>query len=760
MLSKKTILGWLVFLVATPALAQMTDDYGTGATSGSYCPSLSMTMYRGMKDANTLGQVSELQKFLADYFDIDPSEIVTGFFGRITQNYLMKFQKEKGLPVYGIAGTLTRGVIAKECSNSTQSNQVNQTQPISISPTLPTTIPTTPINPSETTVVAPSVLPRSIKVVSVNLPMITIAYNNLPQSEIDIINSTDGTHVFNQTLPSTGNGTTTIYFSKTNPTPPNGYYYIRALEMGNGGGMVARTTSFLIKDTTPVNSSSLLPMSVNITNPLKATAYRQFTVSGTALNADSFSLEVIYPTGDIVQRNITPMNGKWDTIHEGFPAGSYKVIARANNTGASILSEGVLTVTPSEYTAIAPVCNITVTPSTVSALGQAVVSWKSTNATSANIDKAFGPVSLEGSQSTSFENKYSNYDITYNMTVSGAGGTNNCSTVVHVTSPGLPSASITDSPTSLKSISGPKFTISGVAKNTNNVFTAIVNSSYSGATDWPTIYANKSYVAYTGLNPSSVMAGNWTAVYDSVAPGSYKVFVYDSSASDSRKLLTSADLVVNPVSAKTPTISLTASPATISLPSQSSKVSWSATDATSCTLKYGSTVEKDLPVSGYKMVSPIRDTEYIIGCTNTLSGSTPTTASKSVIVKSTVYSAPIVSSVSPNPVESGGNFVVVGKFMGSRTDKTVKTQITVLKGGNPVAIGASTLYLFASTVSADFTQATFNFDPRIAAKYGYGAYQIVVEVPGTEGGAATYNISVVAPTPVTTTVDASGWYSY
>lgn len=756
MLSKKTILGWLVFLVATPALAQMTDDYGTGATSGSYCPSLSMTMYRGMKDANTLGQVSELQKFLADYFDVDPSEIVTGFFGRITQNYLMKFQKEKGLPVYGIAGTLTRGVIAKECSNSTQSNQVNQTQPISISPTLPTTIPTTPINPSETTVVAPSVLPRSIKVVSVNLPMITIAYENLPKSEINIIDSSKGTLVLSQTLSNAGSGTTKIYFSKTNPIPPNGYYHIIVLDVDNARNEVARTTSFLIKDTTPVNSSSLLPMSVNITNPLKATAYRQFTVSGTASNIDSFSLEVIYPTGDIVQRNITPMNGKWDTIYEGFPAGSYKVIARANNTGASILSEGVLTVTPSEYTAIAPVCNITVTPSTVSALGQAVVSWKSKNATSANIDKGFGPVSLEGSQSTSFENKYSNYDITYNMTVSGAGGTNNCSTVVHVTSPGLPSASITDSPTSLKSISGPKFTISGVAKNTNSVFTAIVNSSYSGSTDWNVIYTNKSYVAYTGLNPSSVTTGSWTAVYDTVAPGSYKVFVYDTSSS--RDFLASADLVVNPVSAKTPTISLTASPATISLPSQSSKVSWTATDATSCTLKYGSTVEKSLPTSSYKMVSPIRDTEYIVGCTNSPLGSAPTTASKSVIVKSTISSPPIISSVNPNPIESGSNVVVIGKFMGSRIDKTIKTQMSVLKNGSLVTIGSSILYMFPLSVSADLTQAVFNFDSRIAAKYGYGAYQIVVEVPGTDGSAATYNINVVAPSPVEPVVDTWGWY--
>jgi hypothetical protein len=218
-------------------------------------------------------------------------------------------------------------------------------------------------------------------------------------------------------------------------------------------------------------------------------------------------------------------------------------------------------------------------------------------------------------------------------------------------------------------------------------------------------------------------------------------------------------LVINPVSAKIPTISLTASPTTINLPSQSSKVSWTATDATSCTLKYGSTVEKSLPTSSYKMVSPIMDTEYIVGCTNAPLGSAPTTASKSVIVKSTIVSPPIISSVSPNPIESGSNVVVIGKFMGSRIDKTIKTQMSVLKNGSLVTIGSSVLYMFPLSVSADLTQAVFNFDSRIAAKYGYGAYQIVVEVPGT-AGAKEYNVNVVAPSPVAEpAVDTSTtWY--
>src|SRR3989344_7871796 len=115
----------LVFLfgfAAVPAFAQTSDDYGV-ANSGNYCPKLSITMQRGARDVSYSGQVSELQKFISDYYDIDPEEIVTGFFGRITQGYVQQFQREQGLPTFGIAGSMTREAIAKVCSSNTSNNQ-------------------------------------------------------------------------------------------------------------------------------------------------------------------------------------------------------------------------------------------------------------------------------------------------------------------------------------------------------------------------------------------------------------------------------------------------------------------------------------------------------------------------------------------------------------------------------------------------------------------------------------------------------------
>src|SRR3989338_3768926 len=113
-----------IFMFAVPAFAQVADDYGT-TDSGSYCPKLSITMQRGARDVSYGGQVSELQKFLSDYYDIDPEEIVTGFFGRITQGYVKQFQKERGLPTFGIAGSMTRAAIVKICTTNTFNNQTS-----------------------------------------------------------------------------------------------------------------------------------------------------------------------------------------------------------------------------------------------------------------------------------------------------------------------------------------------------------------------------------------------------------------------------------------------------------------------------------------------------------------------------------------------------------------------------------------------------------------------------------------------------------
>jgi|GEM_PF-6855325 len=92
-----------------------TTDAEAASEGLPYCPALSTALQRGARDATSGGQVSELQKFLASYFDLDTEEIVSGYFGKITQSYVISFQKERSLSAEGIVGPLTRAKIAKGC---------------------------------------------------------------------------------------------------------------------------------------------------------------------------------------------------------------------------------------------------------------------------------------------------------------------------------------------------------------------------------------------------------------------------------------------------------------------------------------------------------------------------------------------------------------------------------------------------------------------------------------------------------------------
>ncbi len=99
------------------ASSALSDDYGTGE-SGGYCPNLRSTFQRNATDARTGNQVTELQRFLADRYDLDESVAISGFFGKTPQRYVVQFQSEQGLPALGIVGGLTRAAIARTCSQA------------------------------------------------------------------------------------------------------------------------------------------------------------------------------------------------------------------------------------------------------------------------------------------------------------------------------------------------------------------------------------------------------------------------------------------------------------------------------------------------------------------------------------------------------------------------------------------------------------------------------------------------------------------
>lgn len=99
-----------------------------GATTA--CPVLTTTLQRGMKDATTNGQVTELQKFLAAYYGLSEQDTVTGYFGVVTQRTVVRFQTEQGLSPVGIVGVQTRAKIASVCGGSTSTTPILKPGPI------------------------------------------------------------------------------------------------------------------------------------------------------------------------------------------------------------------------------------------------------------------------------------------------------------------------------------------------------------------------------------------------------------------------------------------------------------------------------------------------------------------------------------------------------------------------------------------------------------------------------------------------------
>ncbi|MDP3645687.1 MAG: peptidoglycan-binding domain-containing protein, partial [bacterium] len=85
-----TITTVALLFFASLALAQ-----DLGQTSSIYCPNLTITLQFGSRDSQTSGQVTELQKFLTDYYDLNPADYVTGYFGRLTRDNVRKFQCER-----------------------------------------------------------------------------------------------------------------------------------------------------------------------------------------------------------------------------------------------------------------------------------------------------------------------------------------------------------------------------------------------------------------------------------------------------------------------------------------------------------------------------------------------------------------------------------------------------------------------------------------------------------------------------------------
>ena len=95
-------------------------------TNVAACLSLSYNLYLGLNNAETEGEVTKLQKYLAADASVYPEGLITGFFGPLTEQAVKRFQAKNNIVSsgspdttgYGVVGQKTRVAISSECSSS------------------------------------------------------------------------------------------------------------------------------------------------------------------------------------------------------------------------------------------------------------------------------------------------------------------------------------------------------------------------------------------------------------------------------------------------------------------------------------------------------------------------------------------------------------------------------------------------------------------------------------------------------------------
>lgn len=92
-------------------LAKVSASQQGGGTSVGVTASFTRTLSRGSTDAETGGEVTQLQKFLADNPSIYPEGLITGYFGALTERAVGRWQAAKGIVSSGTPETTGYGLV-------------------------------------------------------------------------------------------------------------------------------------------------------------------------------------------------------------------------------------------------------------------------------------------------------------------------------------------------------------------------------------------------------------------------------------------------------------------------------------------------------------------------------------------------------------------------------------------------------------------------------------------------------------------------
>ncbi|MHB1618739.1 MAG: Ig-like domain-containing protein [Sulfuricella sp.] len=300
-----------------------------------------------------------------------------------------------------------------------------------------------------------------------------------------------------------------------------------------------------------------------------------------------------------------------------------------NGTPASTSTTVTVTTLPQ------PTATVSVNPTTVAAGGQATLTWSSTNATSCTASNGWsGSKATSGSQTVTVSSTPGTENFGLSCT-NGAGQT--VSTGVNVTVTAGPNVTLTASPTSI----------------------------YNG---------QSSALSWTSSNASSCTAsGGWagsepTSGSATVYPTSTTVYALNCNGTNGTPASMSTTVTVTTLPLPTATVS--ANPTTVAASGQTT-LTWSSTNATSCTASNGWSGSKATSGSQTVTVSSTTGTEnFGLSCTNG-AGQTVSTGVNVSVTVTTTTAAPLVNAVSPTsyPADNSNHLMTISgnNFLSSST---------------------------------------------------------------------------------------------
>jgi peptidoglycan hydrolase-like protein with peptidoglycan-binding domain len=78
------------------------------------CPPFVHTLYRGITDVSTNGEVTRLQKMLAEDATVYPEALVTGYYGSLTEKAVQRLQAKQGIVSFGDALETGYGLVGPQ----------------------------------------------------------------------------------------------------------------------------------------------------------------------------------------------------------------------------------------------------------------------------------------------------------------------------------------------------------------------------------------------------------------------------------------------------------------------------------------------------------------------------------------------------------------------------------------------------------------------------------------------------------------------